>query len=113
MWDHREKLQSTFLKKRTLAQSRKGAKRYRVSKGCLCAFAPLREKNLSHRGLQMLFEYLSRKADSTTAKVVLKVTLIYGFVLFVLQVILLLKLLIRLGNYGELVCESYFPRFQA
>ena len=30
--------------RRTLAQRRKGAKRYRVSKGFLCAFAPLREK---------------------------------------------------------------------
>ena len=56
---------------------------------------------------------LSGKANSTTAKVVLKVTLIDGFVLFVLQVILLLKLLIRSGNYGEFVCEGYFPRFQA
>src|SRR6185437_1720645 len=30
--------------KNVLAQRRKGAKRYRVSKGFLCAFAPLREK---------------------------------------------------------------------
>src|SRR5829696_9540151 len=43
--------------RRTLAQRRKGAKRYRVSKSFLCAFAPLREKNASHRGLQMPFEY--------------------------------------------------------
>jgi len=32
--------------------SRKGAKRYRVPKGFLCAFAPLREKIFSQRGLQ-------------------------------------------------------------
>jgi len=31
---------------KSLAQRRKGAKRYRVSKGFLCAFAPLREKVL-------------------------------------------------------------------
>src|SRR5215218_11482499 len=34
-----------LFRRRTLAQSRKGAKRCRVSKGFLCAFAPLREKN--------------------------------------------------------------------
>jgi signal transduction histidine kinase/ABC-type uncharacterized transport system substrate-binding protein len=32
--------------RRTLTQRRKGAKRYRVSRGFLCAFAPLREKNV-------------------------------------------------------------------
>jgi hypothetical protein len=32
------------LPRRSLPQRRKGAKRYRVSKGFLCAFAPLREK---------------------------------------------------------------------
>jgi len=35
--------------KRSLAQRRKGAKRYRVSNGFLCAFAPLREESFPHR----------------------------------------------------------------
>ncbi|HKG78400.1 MAG TPA: DoxX family protein, partial [Pyrinomonadaceae bacterium] len=46
-----------------------------------------------------------------TAKVVLKVTLIDGFFLFVLQVILLLKLLIRSGNYGEFSLRKLFSTF--
>ena len=49
------------LRSRTLAQSRKGAKRYRVSNGSLCAFATLREKNVLHRGRQMNAQ--SRVAD--------------------------------------------------
>src|SRR5215212_392878 len=41
-------------KKIFLPQRRKGAKRCRVSKGfLLCAFAPLREKNVSRRHLQL------------------------------------------------------------
>src|SRR5215211_7133181 len=35
-----------WITRRTLAQRRKGAKRYRVSKSFLCAFAPLREKKV-------------------------------------------------------------------
>jgi hypothetical protein len=56
---------------------------------------------------------LQTSINSSTAKVVLKVTLIDGFILLLLQVILLLKLLIRSGNQGGFVCESYFPHFQA
>src|SRR5215213_3976739 len=58
------KLSTGIRKEKFLAQSRKGAKRCRVSKGfplrlCafaplrLCAFAPLREKNVSRRHLQL------------------------------------------------------------
>ncbi|HKG97198.1 MAG TPA: hypothetical protein VKA97_05270, partial [Pyrinomonadaceae bacterium] len=47
-----------------LAQRRKGAKRYRVSKGFLCAFAPLREKSFSQRGPpDDLKNYLRAKLD--------------------------------------------------
>jgi len=46
------------LRKRSFAQSRKGAKRCRASKGFLCAFAPLRERNLFHN-----FEELPENFD--------------------------------------------------
>jgi len=42
-------------RKTFLAQRRKGAKRYRVSKDFLCVFAPLREKGFPHRCSQMHF----------------------------------------------------------
>ena len=41
---------------RCLTQRRKGAKRYRVSKGFLCAFAPLRETPPVFLGRPIRFE---------------------------------------------------------
>jgi len=41
--------------------SRKGAKRYRVSKGFLCAFAPLREKIIRIDGSSQI-KYNERKS---------------------------------------------------
>ncbi len=43
-----------------------------------------------------------------TAKVVFKVTLIDGFILFILQVILLQNLLTRSGSKGELSAKVIF-----
>ena len=53
-----------LLKRRTLAQRRKAAKRYRVTKGFLCAFAPLRlyARKMFARRSWMRFEYFSGKA---------------------------------------------------
>jgi len=48
--------------------SRKGAKRCRVSKGFLCAFAPLREKYLSAWTLAELFVYTGRELSLATNK---------------------------------------------
>ena len=42
-------LHKVLFTRRVLAQRRKVAKRYRVSNGFLCDFAPLREKILSQR----------------------------------------------------------------
>jgi hypothetical protein len=43
----------------SLAQRRKGAKRYRVSKGFLCAFAPLREKYFFANAISSTTENIS------------------------------------------------------
>jgi hypothetical protein len=62
------------LPKRLLPQRRKGAKRYRVSKGFLCAFAPLREKHfcLPHYPQRKVFDtehfsgkYIDRSATTS------------------------------------------------